>query len=106
MNVDSDNHLINFVIDKCFGLIDVFERDLEVNTTISREWEAVHIDCGIYNYGVNIGVCRDRMTVFFCYVVSWRCSCTAVLKAGSLESSLNSIFWITGKIRHNVNAIA
>jgi len=27
-------------------------------------------------------------------------------KAGSLESSLNSILWITGKIRHNVNAIA
>jgi hypothetical protein len=27
-------------------------------------------------------------------------------KAGSLESSLNSILWIAGKIRHNVNAIA
>jgi hypothetical protein len=29
-----------------------------------------------------------------------------VFKAGSLECTLNSILWIAGKIRHNVNAIA
>ncbi|XP_021925042.1 uncharacterized protein C14orf80 homolog isoform X2 [Zootermopsis nevadensis] len=29
-----------------------------------------------------------------------------VFKAGSLESTLNSILWAAGKIRHNVNAIA
>jgi hypothetical protein len=29
-----------------------------------------------------------------------------VFKEGSLESTLNSILWVAGKIRHNVNAIA
>ena len=41
MNVDSDNQLITFVIDKCFWLIDVFETDLEGNTAVGRDWDAL-----------------------------------------------------------------
>jgi hypothetical protein len=40
MNVDSDNQLITFVVDKCFWLIDMFEMDLKGNTAVGREWEA------------------------------------------------------------------
>lgn len=39
-NVDSDNHVINFAIDKCFGLADKLSCCLERNTVVDREGEA------------------------------------------------------------------
>jgi hypothetical protein len=47
--------LITFVIDKCFGLIDIFERHLEGNTRAGGEWEP-HVSFVGFFFGVSIGV--------------------------------------------------
>lgn len=38
-NVANDNHSINFDSDKRFGLVDIAQRRLEMNTTVSTDWE-------------------------------------------------------------------
>lgn len=81
MNVGSDNHLITFVAYKYFGLLDIFERDLEGNRRVGRDCEASCIVYGISFCGISISVCHGRM-IFFYYIASWRCPCTSCVQGG------------------------